>query len=963
MYEQGMKQLIEMNRRFRTNGAPTQIYTVPIIFHIIHEAGEAPGTGTNLSADYVYAQINQLNLDYANLSGSAYGVSEDMGVRFAPATIDPNGNILCEPGINRINRGARGWTNPTSFTTTTAVQNYFNNTVKPNSYWNPYNYVNVWVANFINSTLLGYATFPQGTAGAGITLGIASTETDTTAGVVILTGSVGSLNLPGTAAPYNYGRTLTHELGHYFALRHIWGDATCGTDYCDDTPVQNTSTSGCPAPGTLNGCTPSMAKMFENYMDYSNDACLNTFTMNQSERCQAVMAFCARRKELITSLAAAPQVSNAISFDLANIKSTTETAATTGCPSYKDIAVNVRVAVEANGPATLSLTRAGTATDGVDYIIFPSSVTYTAGDNSVKTFTVRILDDAEVESTETIILGFNITGTGVQTLPSCTPPTQTILIADDDFVGVVDQAGTVTLINEDFGTASDNSLPTGWTVTNNTGTNKWVINSAGASTYGFTGNTAHISNGDATSVSNGTAPISYSNVTTDARLWTPTVNATGLKNLVLSFDFVCNGQVNTDYGYVYYSINGVNYSGIAYLQGYSTLTNVSITLPEAARGASTLSFLFRWICNATVLGQPPITIDNVRLTGEAVTVESTQGQGTSTNIFQGNDVYLYTSSNQRVVARLSNISETLGCVTGSIQSAGTGTASLITPSGTYLRSQKVISIEPQTSNTTASYQATFYFTTAELAAWGSNVPNLKLMKVRNGVNLLGTITAVDAQLVDAVVNDQRSTRGYASFTGNFTGGFSQFMLVSPATTLPVNSLSFEAVAQKTSILLKWTTEQETNNRGFVIERSTDGVTFERLGWIDGNGTVTRRSTYSFVDNFVQPSTVYFYRLRQTDFDSRERLSDIRQARIEKSGLIVSLNPNPARDEVSIFIAGSTSPADISLLNAQGQVVRRWKQVSAFAAKASLDIAGLPAGLYMLDIRLPEEKRVEKLVIR
>src|SRR5205085_11684831 len=102
---------------------------------------------------------------------------------------------------------------------------------------------------------------------------------------------------------------------------------------------------------------------------------------------------------------------------------------------------------------------------------------------------------------------------------------------------------------------------------------------------------------------------------------------------------------------------------------------------------------------------------------------------------------------------------------------------------------------------------------------------------------------------------------------------------SPTISIPVNLLSFEARPNSKNILLSWSTATESNNKGFVIERSINGNDFERIAWEDGKINSSVVSNYAYPDNFVQPNTLYYYRLRQTDLDGRERLSEIRQAKI------------------------------------------------------------------------------------
>ena len=133
----------------------------------------------------------------------------------------------------------------------------------------PETHLNIWVCN-IGGGILGYAQFPGG-----------NLSTD---GIVLLYSS-----LPGgSAAPYNLGRTATHEIGHYLNLRHIWGDGRCRQDdFVTDTPSSDRSNYGCPSYPTVH-C--NSADMTMNYMDYTDDACMYMFTDGQRNRLRAIFA-------------------------------------------------------------------------------------------------------------------------------------------------------------------------------------------------------------------------------------------------------------------------------------------------------------------------------------------------------------------------------------------------------------------------------------------------------------------------------------------------------------------------------------------------------------------------------------------------------------------------------------------------------------------------------------------------
>lgn len=285
-FENWLAPLVQQYKDQQSQGGNRMaVTTIPIIFHVIHD-GESVGSGDNLSATYINAQIDQLNNDFRRIAGtSGYNTDSrgaDSEIEFCAAVVDPNGNTLAEPGINRINRSSKGWSSPPY------NDSYVENTIKGQSYWDPNDYCNVWVVD-LSGGLLGYAQFPNSSGLGGLNSNNGGASTD---GVVVLTSSVGSSVTPNPGGGvYDEGRTLTHELGHFFGLRHIWGDANCGNDYCGDTPAASGSASGCPNKTTCDG----QRDMVENYMDYSYDNCMNIYTGDQKARMQTVLANSPRR--------------------------------------------------------------------------------------------------------------------------------------------------------------------------------------------------------------------------------------------------------------------------------------------------------------------------------------------------------------------------------------------------------------------------------------------------------------------------------------------------------------------------------------------------------------------------------------------------------------------------------------------------------------------------------------------
>ncbi len=285
-YEIWMQDQIKDFKKNNPSGKVHTVFNIPVVFHVIHN-GTNVGVGYNISVAQIQSQIAVLNEDYRKLNVDTAltpsvfkPTAADCEINFCLAQTDPNGAFTT--GIDRINRNTMGWTAPPYLDT------YINSTIKPATIWNTNQYLNIWVMPDFNSSsagaLLGYATFPAGSTLTGLTGSFGTTTSD---GVVLWyksTGRVGALD-----PTYNKGRTATHEIGHWLGLRHIWGDANCGNDYCNDTPTQQAYNFGCPTFPSVTCTNGPNGDEFMNYMDYSDDPCLNMFSNDQKTRIQTVM--------------------------------------------------------------------------------------------------------------------------------------------------------------------------------------------------------------------------------------------------------------------------------------------------------------------------------------------------------------------------------------------------------------------------------------------------------------------------------------------------------------------------------------------------------------------------------------------------------------------------------------------------------------------------------------------------
>ena len=254
------------------------VITIPVVVHVIYNTA-----AQNISDAQIQSQIAVLNEDFrklnvdASLTPSIFSaLASDCQIQFCLAQRDPNGNATT--GIIRKS------TTTTAFTTNDNMKRTANG---GDDAWNTTQYLNLWSCN-MSGGILGYAQFPGGAAA--------------TDGVVILYSAFGRTGT--VSAPYNKGRTATHEVGHWLNLRHIWGDANCGSDLVNDTPTHNTANYGCPTYPHLSTCTGTPTEMTMNYMDYTDDACMYMFTTGQSARMTA--AINTSRTGLLTSLGCTP---------------------------------------------------------------------------------------------------------------------------------------------------------------------------------------------------------------------------------------------------------------------------------------------------------------------------------------------------------------------------------------------------------------------------------------------------------------------------------------------------------------------------------------------------------------------------------------------------------------------------------------------------------------------------------
>ncbi len=301
------------SNNLRSSKRLQSIVYLPVVFHIVL------ANPYSISDAVVQSQIDAMNRDYSGLNPDTTGlpsafeaVRGHSSIRFVLAKRTPSGKLT--NGIDRV------------FSTATGNPNNIVDSIKRTSLggadvWDPNSYVNIWVGKVSGGGgTLGYTQIP----GSG-------TPADDGVFCNILGFGISSCNV----TVYNKGRTVVHELGHYFGINHIWGDDETSANTCSgddfraltsdgstytlpaslynppgkgntaqdigDTPNQSIATTNCPSGITSDSCTVTPpGKMYEDYMDYTDDDCYSMFTKKQVERMEYVLSNF--RGSLITSL-------------------------------------------------------------------------------------------------------------------------------------------------------------------------------------------------------------------------------------------------------------------------------------------------------------------------------------------------------------------------------------------------------------------------------------------------------------------------------------------------------------------------------------------------------------------------------------------------------------------------------------------------------------------------------------
>jgi len=956
----------------------TALYTIPVVVHVIH-TGAALGTIYNPTDAQIQATIVYLNQVYNGSYPGTQGAG-DLQIQFVLAQRDPN----CNPtnGINHVDgSGIPGYNAGGVNVNTTLGTDEIN--VKNLIRWDPTQYYNIWVVDKIDGNdgtsgtfIAGYAYFP----GSPSTLdGTVLLATQMTAGA----------------------KTLPHELGHGFNLYHPFQNpadptaSTCpanvdcttdGDQVCDTDPITEPVNFVCRT-GT-NPCTGTAYSINteSNYMNYTN--CNTLFTADQKTRMLA-SAGSPDRISLSTSLggtatdAGTTPCNPKIDFELDNYQVTEATSSSSGCRSYTDYTFRMDIASAPSATATATLSvLSGTATEGLDFDISsngnftsPSkTLTFPNGTDAPVSFTIRIYDDASVEGTENFVLGFTVNNGGGNAVAGDGRSNLTITIYDND-VAPYGPTNMTKSIGSSLGSmlspfaasntkrksqalyrASDlttSGIPAG----NITGLALNLVKASGGA-FAYNGLTIKMGQTTQNSLYNGSTefPISDAGFTTVYSSNYTTVN--GWNSLGFTTPFTWNGTSNI-------------VVEICYDDG--TSTDLDDNCLGYIDGSGSVGFVWSGInCNTGYSsfsyysgGVKPIIQFTYADPGTQVqtVLNSSQQQYLGPNA----DVYFYDQTNNRLMARIQNLSNfNYDCTQVIIDRAGTGATPFWNNTPANYLMDKTFHVLPTNNNSSGSYNITLYYTQAEVNGWqtatGQSLSNTLLVKTTNAISTVTPANPTAGGVVMTGIPVISSVGSNTGLTFNFTTGFSGFGAGIIGTVLANESLDLEGHISNNHAALNWSTSLEDHVHGFNVERSYNGIDYLNIGFVQAAGNSSSKRNYFFTDPELTASDNY-YRLKQVSDDNSFQYSKVLYLRSIADQMFRVLN-NPFVNTINLQLGKiPVGTVEVRLSDMTGRELYHAQSGTAGSDRMSIDLSGcnLSTGIYLLEVVYDQERHVARVL--
>jgi photosystem II stability/assembly factor-like uncharacterized protein len=618
-----------------------------------------------------------------------------------------------------------------------------------------------------------------------------------------------------------------------------------------------------------------------------------------------------------------------ISFAAATGSVIESTITTSGCRSYTDYSINMQISNAPTGDAnvTVSIQGGATATQGIDYdfttngnFAAPSNTfVFTNGATASKAINLRIYDDAEVESSQTFTLTYSISGT-TNAQAGSSNQTYALTITDNDSAPTAASSANYIVATYNINSSATSPFQSG----SRRAKSQYIITAAelGAaglvgnrqitalafnvitksSTAAFTGYTISMANTSTTNLGSGFDATSvtqvYSNNLTTAAGW---------NTITLATPFTWNGTSNLLVQVCFDNGAGAPMPGIDVVQGTSAPlgTGTRATAIVTASGGATAGCS---LTGAAVSDSRP----QFRFTQSIpqTPVETVLNSSKSVYLGPNADVYLYSSADGELLARIQNLSShDYGCTSIEIDRAGTGASPFWNTTAANYLMNKTFRVIPTNNNLSGQYAITLYLSAAEVAGWqtatGQSWANIQLIKLPSQISNVTTATPEpDGVGTVQVVTPTIGTLGTAyTISYTFSNGFSGFGAGIPGSsgTLPITLLNFTGRLQGENVKLNWSTASEQNSKGFEIEKSLDGINYRKIGFVEGAGNSFTTRGYTFTD--PQRAVEFnYYRLKLVDIDNTFEYSDVVLVKNAYGKQDVYLAGNPFTNNINIQFA-------------------------------------------------------------
>ncbi len=569
-----------------------------------------------------------------------------------------------------------------------------------------------------------------------------------------------------------------------------------------------------------------------------------------------------------------------------------------------------------------------------------NALVFTNGSTASKTINLRIYDDAEVESAQTFTLTYSISGT-TNAQAGSSNQTYTFTINDNDSAPTGASSANYTVALYDVNSSATSPFQSG----NKRAKNQFLIpaselSAAGliggrqitalawnvvtkSSTAAFTGFTISMGHTASTDLGSGFITPTFTQVYSSNY----TVAGTGWQTITFSTPFTWDGTSNLLVQTCFDNGGSGATPGIDVVQGTAAPLGAGI----AATGINATNAGGTAGCSLSSAAALSTSRPQFRFTQSIpqTAIETVLNSSKSVYLGPNADVYLYSSTDGELLARIQNLSShNYGCTSIEIDRAGTGASQFWNATPANYLMNKTFRVIPTNNNASGQYTITVYLTAAEVTGWqtatGQSWANIQFIKLPSQIsNVTPSTPEPDGVGTVQVVTPTLGTLGTAStISYTFSNGFSGFGAGIPGAsgTLPITLLSFSGRLQGENVKLDWSTSSEQNSKGFEIEKSLDGINYRKIGFVAGAGNSFTTRNYVFTD--AQRAVEFnYYRLKLVDIDNTFEYSDVVLVKNAYGKQDVYIAGNPFTNNINIqFAKTPNGKVSVSIYDMKGSKI-------------------------------------------